>query len=317
LTLNPSYVAAITLAIITIINCLGVRQGGNWQNFLVVLKVSALAALILAGILAHPAAGAAATLPAFPDAGTMFGAFAIAMLPVLFAYNGFQSTSYITGEAVDPRRTIPRGLLFGIIGVISLYVLVSFVGLRVLGPAGLAGTKTPAADVMQAAIGPFGARFIAGAIAVSTLGFMSTRLLVAPRVYYQMARDGAFFKWLGWLHPRTAVPVFAIIAEGAIAAALALSGSFEQIVNWATGPEWIFVIAVAVAVFVFRKRDNNAPAQIQVPLHPWSTLLLILVVAAILVTEFVQIPLDSLYGTLVIVAGAVFYFLWKRFAPAR
>jgi APA family basic amino acid/polyamine antiporter len=185
----------------------------------------------------------------------------------------------------------------------------------VLGPAGLAGTDTPAADVMQAAVGPIGARFIALAIAISTLGFMSTRLLVAPRIYFQMARDGAFFKFLGWIHPRTGVPVFAVIAEGLIAAILALSGSFDRIVKWATGPEWIFVIAVAAAVFVFRKRDNNAPAVVEIPFHPWSTMLLMAVLTGILVIEFVRLPLDSLYGTIVIVAGAIFYFVWKRFAP--
>lgn len=316
LALDPKIVAAVTLALITFINCLGVRQGGTWQNILVALKVTALGALILTGFFAHPLTATAAPLPPFPSGGALFGAFAVAMLPVLFAYNGFQSTSYVTGEAIDPARTVPRGLLAGITGVITIYVLVSFVCLRVLGPAGLAATKTPASDVMQAAFGAGGARFIALAIALSTLGFMSTRLLVAPRIYYQMARDGTFFSWLAWVHPRTAVPVFAIVAEGLVATILALSGTFEQIVNWATGPEWLFVIAVAAAVFVFRKRDGGKAVAVQVPLHPWSTLLLIAVLAAILVTEFALIPLDSLYGTLVIVAGALFYFVWKRFAPS-
>jgi APA family basic amino acid/polyamine antiporter len=312
LTLDSRLVAAITLTLLTAINCLGVRQGGTWQNVLVVCKVAALGALIVAGFIAHPLSAGTA-LPAFSNTGTLIAAFGVAMLPVLFAYNGFQGTSYVTGEAIDPQRTVPRGLIVGITAVIAIYVLVSFVCLRVLGPAGLAASKTPAADVMQAVAGPLGARFIAFAIALSTLGFMSTRLLVAPRVYFQMADDGLFFKWLGWINPRTGVPTFAIIAEGLVALIIAVSGTFEHIVNWVAGPEWLFVIAVAVAIFVFRKRKIGTPV-VRVPFHPYSTGLLIVVLVGILIAEFVQLPLDSLYGVLVILSGAVFYTIWNRVA---
>jgi len=193
---------------------------------------------------------------------------------------------------------------------------VSAGALRVLGSAGLGATKTPAVDVMQAAVGAWGGRFIAFAIALSTLGFMSTRILVAPRIYFQMAADGLFFKALAWIHPRTHVPVIAIVAEGVVAGAIAISGTFEQIVNWTVAPEWLFVILAAGAVFVFRKRDGGARAATQVPLHPWSTILLMAVLLAIFVAELAIYPLDTVYGALVIVAGAIFYFGWKRFAAA-
>jgi basic amino acid/polyamine antiporter, APA family len=313
---EPRLVAVVTLGILTAINCLGVRQGGTWQNALVVLKVSALAALIVAGLLAHPVAGSAAALPGFASSGTLLGALGVAMLPVLFAYNGFQGASYVTGETVDPQRTIPRGIVFGVCAVIAIYVLVSAGALRVLGSAGLAGTKTPAVDVMQAAVGAWGGRFIAFAIALSTLGFMSTRILVSPRIYFQMAADGLFFKFLAWIDPRSRVPVFAIVAEGVVAGAIAISGTFEQIVNWTVAPEWLFVILAAGAVFIFRKRDGNARAATQVPLHPWSTILLMAVLLAIFVAEVAIYPLDTIYGALVIVAGGLFYFGWKRFASA-
>jgi APA family basic amino acid/polyamine antiporter len=312
---DPHVVAVVTLAVLVAINCLGVRQGGTWQNALVVLKVGALAGLILAGLFAHPVAASAAVLPSFASPATLLGAFAVAMLPVLFAYNGFQGTSYVTGESLEPQRSIPRGLVYGVGAVIVIYVLVSFGCLRVLGTAGLAATKTPAADVMQAAIGPAGARLIAVAIALSTLGFMSTRMLVTPRIYFQMAADGLFFKGLAWINPRTHVPTFAIVIEGVIAGAIALTGTFEQIVNWVVAPEWVFVILAAGAVFVFRKRDGDrAIAGARVPFHPWSTLLLMAVLLAIFVAEFAIYPLDTLYGTLVIAAGFVFFFGWKRFA---
>jgi APA family basic amino acid/polyamine antiporter len=317
LQFDPHIVAVVTLAVLVGINCLGVRQGGNWQNTLVILKVTAILGLIAAGLFAHPTAGAAATLPGFGSNAALFGAFGVAMLPVLFAYNGFQGATYITGETVDPERTIPRGLIFGVLAVIVIYVLVNIGCLRVLGPAGLAATKVPAADVVSAAVGPIGARLIAIAIALSTLGFMSTRMLVAPRVYFQMAADGTFFKQIAWINPKTHVPTIAIIAEGLVAAIIALSGTFEQIVNWIVAPEWIFVVLAAGAIFIFRKRDGNAvkPA-FRVPLHPFSTILLMVVLLAICVTEVILVPLDTLYGTLVIVAGIIFYYAWRRFARA-
>ncbi|MGD0968046.1 MAG: amino acid permease [Candidatus Aquilonibacter sp.] len=310
-------VAVVTLGILVAINCLGVRQGGTWQNVLVILKVAAIAGLIGAGLLAHPAAGASATLPGFTSSAMLFGAFGVAMLPVLFAYNGFQGATYITGETVDPERTIPRGLIVGVLAVILIYVLVNIGCLRVLGPAGLAASKVPAADVVSAALGPIGARLIAIAIALSTLGFMSTRMLVTPRVYFQMAADGTFFKQFAWINPKTHVPTIAIIAEGAVAAVIAWSGTFEQIVNWIVAPEWIFVVLAAGAIFIFRKRDGNAvkPA-FRVPLHPFSTILLMVVLLAIFVTEVILVPLDTLYGALVIVAGIVFFYVWRRVAAA-
>ncbi len=315
LQFDPHIVAVVTLAILVAINCLGVRQGGTWQNVLVILKVAAIVGLIGAGLFAHPAAGAAMTLPGFDSGAALVGAFGIAMLPVLFAYNGFQGATYITGETVDPERTIPRGLIMGVLAVIVVYVLVNIGCLRVLGPAGLAATSVPAADVMSAAVGPIGARLIAIAIALSTLGFMSTRMLVAPRIYFQMAADGTFFKQIAWINPKTHVPTIAIIAEGVVAAIIAWSGTFAQIVNWIVAPEWIFVVLAAGAIFIFRKRDGDAvkPA-FRVPFHPFSTILLMVVLLGIFVTEVILVPRDTLYGTLVIVAGIVFFYAWKRFA---
>jgi basic amino acid/polyamine antiporter, APA family len=310
---DPRIVVVVMLAVLAGINCLGVRQGGTWQNGIVVLKVAAIAALIVAGLFAHPAAGAAATLPGFGSNAGLLGAFGLAMLPVLFSYNGFQGATYITGETVNPERTIPRGLIIGVLAVVTIYVLVNIGCLHVLGPAGLAASKTPASDVMQALIGPIGGRLIAIAIAVSTLGFVSTRMLVTPRIYYQMAADGTFFKQIAWINPKTHVPTIAIILEGIIAAAIAISGDYDKIVNWITAPEWIFVVLAAGAIFIFRKRDGNTvQPRFRVPLHPYSTILLMLVLLAIFVTEVILVPLDTLYGALVIVAGVIFYYVWRR-----
>ena len=135
------------------------------------------------------------------------------MIPVAFAYGGWQTASFVAGEMRDPRRDLSRGLIMGVIGVVALYLAVNFVCLRVLGPDGLAATRTPASAVMRAALGERGARWIAFGIAISTLGFLSQGILTAPRVYYAMARDGLFFKSVGWLSPKTGVPVVAIVCK--------------------------------------------------------------------------------------------------------
>src|SRR5207237_8001929 len=127
-----------------------------------------------------------------------------AMIPVAFAYGGWQTATFVAGEMRDARRDLSRGLLMGVAGVVALYLAVNFVCLRVLGPAGLDATTTPASDVMWAAIGPCGAQWIAAGIAISTLGFLSQSMLTAPRVYYAMACDGLFFASGGTLCERFA-----------------------------------------------------------------------------------------------------------------
>ena len=136
-------------------------------------------------------------------------AFGAAMTPVLFAYGGWQTASFVAGEMKHSARDLPRALLIGVAGVIALYLSVTFVCVHVLGAAGLARTTTPASAVMRAALGEPGARFIAIGIAVSTFGFMSQGMLTAPRVYFAMAEDGLFFRSVAWISPRTAAPVVA------------------------------------------------------------------------------------------------------------
>ena len=137
--------------------------------------------------------------------------------PVLFAYGGWQTASFMTGEMRNPGRDLARALLLGVIGVTAIYLSVNVVCLRTLGPDGLAATVTPAFTVMQKAIGERGALFMAITIAVSTLGFLSQGMLTAPRVYFAMARDGLFFRWIAWLPKSTRAPVAAIALQGLLA----------------------------------------------------------------------------------------------------
>ncbi|MBV8284276.1 MAG: amino acid permease [Candidatus Eremiobacteraeota bacterium] len=315
ISLNPGWVATGTLFCLAGINILGVRQGGNWQIAVVGLKIAAIAVLIVVCLAAPSHAVSTYAFAPFGSGGVA-GAIGVAMLPVLFSYQGFQGATYVTAEAIAPERTIPRAMILGMTGILVIYILANASYVHVLGVAGLAASTVPAAAAMQAAIGPFGEKFIALAIALSTLGYLSTCMLAHPRIYYHMAADGLFFRWIAWVSPKTRVPVAAILVQATVASAIALSGSYERIVNWVVGPQWLFIALAASALFVFRRRDADRPEPFaRVPGHPYTTALFIAVVAAILFAEIAIYPRDVLYGAVVLATGVVTFYAWRHLAP--
>lgn len=307
LPLLDGVTAALALGALTAINLLGVRAGGAAQNGLMVLKIGAVLALVVAGAWIAPAAATAGP-PAAADSLAGFGA---ALAPVMFAYGGWQTASFLAGEVKAPRRDLPRGLVLGVLGVIALYVAVSAVCLRVLGAGGLAATTAPATAVMRAALGESGARLIAAGIAISTLGFLSQSMLTAPRVYYAMAADGVFPAALARLHPVTRVPALAIVLQGTAATLIAWSGSYERILGYVVAVDWIFFALTACALFVFRRREGgDAPAR--VPLHPWTTAAFVLASAAIVAGAVMAAPGQSAIGIGLLAASLPAYAWWRR-----
>ncbi len=310
-------VAALALAGLTVINCLGVRSGTTTQNVLMALKIAAILGLIAGGwLLAVPAPKAAPALLDRPVSFDLLLAMGAAMVPVLFAYGGWQTASFLAGEVREPRRNLPRGLVFGVVGVVALYVLVNWVCLRVLGPTGLAASTAPATDVMRAALGGPGATLIAAGIAISTLGFLSQGMLTAPRVYYAMAADGLFFPAVARLHPRTHVPVVAIVLQGALAMVIALSGRYEQILNYVVSVDWVFFGLAASCVFALRRRDRAAGADEaavpRIPGHPFTTWGFIVVSALVVAATVARYPADSAVGLGILASGAPAFLLWRR-----
>ena len=307
-------VAALALGILTIVNCLGVRAGSNVQSALMLTKLAAIALLIGVGLFGAPVSRAATAAPA-ANTGGMVG-LATAMVPVLFAYGGWQTASFVSGEMRDPRRDLPRGLLVGVVGVVVLYLAVTFVCLRVLGVGGLAATATPASQVMRNALGDRGARLIALGIAVSTVGFLSQSVLTAPRVYYAMARDGVFFKAVGTLDPRSRVPVVAIVLQGAWAAVIALTGKYDQILNYVESIDVLFFGLTGASLIVFRARARraNQPAGggVRVPLHPVTTGLFVLACWSISLTTIIQFPTNAGVGVGILLIGVLVYQFWSR-----
>ncbi len=236
------------------------------------------------------------------------------MVPIAFAYGGWQTATFVAGEMRDARRDLSRGLLMGVAAVVALYLAVNLACLRVLGPAGLDATTTPASDVMRIALGKRGAQWIAAGIAISTLGFLSQSMLTAPRVYYAMARDGLFFQSVGRLSRRSRAPVVAIGLQGMAATIIACSGTYGEILNFEVTVDFIFFGMTAASLFILRWRQIGADAAIyRVPGHPFTTILFVLSCAGIVGSAIVASPANSAIALCILLVGLPVYYYWSRF----
>jgi APA family basic amino acid/polyamine antiporter len=307
LEVDRSIIAVAALAILTVINCLGVRSGSNVQNTLMVTKIAAIVMLVILGWRAVDPANY------FAPPTTATNSFLAAMVPVLFAYGGWQTASFVSGEMKDPERDLPRGLLLGVFGVIVLYLAVNVVCILVLGPTPLAQTQTPASEVMRRAFGDGGARLMAAGIAVSTVGFLSQGMLTAPRVYYAMARDGVFFQRVGTVSAKTRAPVVAIALQGMWASVIVLAfGLYEQVLNYVVALDAVFFGLTGAALLVFRRRDPAAVKGLKMPGHPVSTIVFVLAFWILAASTIVQFPRDAGGGVLILLLGVPVYLYWTR-----
>jgi len=305
-------IAALALGMLTLINCLGVRAGSTTQNLFMVLKLVAIGALVVLGLTvsASTTSTIARSTSSTPTIWNSLTAFGAALIPVQFAYGGWQTSCFVAGEVREPQKNLPRGLLFGVLGVIAVYLSVNFVCVHALGPLGLAQARTPASAVMRLALGETGARIIAIGIAVSTIGFLSQSMLTAPRVYFAMAKDGLFFSGLAKLN-RARVPAFAIALQGALAIVITMSGKYEQILNYVISVDVIFFALTAASIFVFRRRKIDNDATFKVPGHPFTTLFFIAACAGVAFSTVYRYPHNSAVGLGIMLTGIPVYLFWR------
>jgi APA family basic amino acid/polyamine antiporter len=313
LALPDGAVASAVLLLLMAINCLGVRAGGTVQSALMVLKIAAISALVVGGwFFASANPEFVAPLPAgdVPPLG-MIAAIGAAMTPVMFAYGGWQTASFVAAEMRDPRRDLSQAMLFGVAGCVILYSLVAFVCVYALGPDGLAQSKTPATDTMRLALGDKGATLIALGIAISALGFLSQGMLTTPRVYFAMAEDGLFFRKVAEVSATTRVPVFAIVLQGAVAVAIALTGTYGQILSYVVSVDFVWFGLTGAALFIFRRRNPGGEG-FRAPGHPITTGLFVVSCALIVFATVVSNPLNSAIGYLILLAGIPACRYWQR-----
>ena len=299
--------AVASIVFLAGINWFGIRAGAFAQNLLTVLKLLAVAALIAIGLVAR---GAPAPLaPPGP-----FNPFALGgvLLPVLFSYGGWAYANNIAGEIREPQRNLPRALVFGMLLVAACYLLVNLAYLAVLGHAGLAVSNAPAADLMRHVLGEPGARLIAAGIAISTLGFCNISLIGAARVFQAMAADGVFFRVAGRLHPRWRTPNIALLMLAGWACVLALTGTFDQLLNYSTTGDWLGYAAVVATLFWYRRAGVTDAAPFRAPLYPVLPLVFLAAVLWVVAVTIWQHPGDAGMGALITLGGLPVYFVWRR-----
>jgi len=310
-------VSIALLTIVAIINIRGTRQSANVQNVTTIIKVGAL--LVMSVILIGAGHGfAEASGRWWPDSLNLqvFSGIGLGLIGVLWAYEGWTYVTFSAGEAKDPQRTFPRGLVLGSSALIFIYVFAVVGYIAALGPERLAASSRVAADAVGAIIGPVAANLIAVAILISIFSALNGLALTAPRVYFAMARDRVFFQRLAEIHPRFGTPAFSIITSTVWSMVLALTGTFEQLLTYVVFVGWIFYGLGAIAVPVFRRTRPDVPRSFRVPGYPITPLLFVLAALGIVLNTVVSQPGRAGIGIAVVLTGVPAYFIWRRKAAA-
>jgi len=305
-------ISVLMLAVVTVVNVRGARQSADLQNWTTVIKVAAI--VVMSAVLLWLGRGftdASASLwPSKTGAASASG-FGLAMLGVLWAYEGWQYSTFSAGETINPQRNFPRAFLFGVAALIGIYLLANIAYLAALGPQAMAGSRSAAAASLAAVIGPKTANMIALAIAISIFSATNGTILTLPRVYYAMAEDGVFFHRLAVVHPRFRTPALAVIAGSVWAAVLAVTGTFEQLFTYTVFTGWLFYGLAAASIFIYRRKWPDRPRPYSVPGYPWTPLLFILAAAALVLNTVVAQPRTAGIGLAIVFLGAPAYLIWR------
>ena len=307
---SPRPLAVAAIVIVTAVNYIGVKPGSRVLNVFVVLKVAALAVLILFAWF-QPAAPGWMSDARVDDTPSGFLDFGAALIAILFAYGGWQVTNYVAEEIREPERNLPRALIIGTIAVVAIYLLVNVAYLRTLGLTGLAATSTPAAETAGRWLGARGEMFVAAAIAISTFGFLNLSVLAPSRVYYAMAADGAFFPALARLHSRFQTPVAAILLQSAWAIVLTLTGKYGDLLDTVVFADWIFFGLTVAGLFVLRRRLGHQRSY-RTPGYPWLPASFVLVAVVVVFSTIRQSPGRSAVGAGLLLAGIPIYYMFKK-----
>jgi APA family basic amino acid/polyamine antiporter len=306
---DPRPYAVGTIVFLAGINWFGIRSGAWTLNILTVLKLAAISVMIVVGLLARGAPPpTAAPAPLNPIA--LIGI----LMPVLFSYSGWYHINDIAGEIRDPQRNLPRAIVFAMLLIAACYLLANTAYLAVLGHAGLAASKAPAADLMRHVLGEAGARIIAVGIAASTLGFCNVMLIGGARVFQVMGADGVFFRSAGKLHPRWRSPNVALLMLAAWGCVLAWEASFDELLKYSTVGDWLGIAAVIATLFWYRAKRGAEPVPFRVPMFPLLPIVFLVVVVWVLTVTSWSNPGDAGMGVLITLAGLPVYWFWTRIA---
>jgi len=304
--------AAGAILVLSFVNHVGLGPGAGLQNALTWLKVGAIAGFALLGF-GQPARAPVELLAPAPAApGAVLVAFGAAMIAVLWTYDGWYGVTFEAGEMKDPDRTLPRGLLGGVLAVVALYVLLNLFYLRALPMAELVGNPRAGAAAAEALLGVGAARLFEALVVVSSFGCLAATILYASRLYLPMAQDGVFFAAAGRVHPRHRTPSNSLWMQGAWAIVLTLSGSYSELYNYVTFASVLFLGACGAAALVLRRRRPDLPRPYRTFGYPVVPLLFLGGCALLTVNTLQVSPRESLAGLGLVALGLPAYAWWRR-----
>jgi len=306
-------VAVLMILAITILNVLGTRRSASLINTTTVIKVAAIVGMSTV-LLWNGHNLLLGSVTSSQHHTSLFSGFGLAMISVLWAYEGWQYATYTAGETINPQRTFPLAFLIGTSVLIAVYLFANIGYVAALGASGVASSTRVAATALGVVLNFQGAKLVSIVILISMFSAANSIILNAPRVYYAMSRDGLFFASLSRVHPRFKTPALAISAAGIWSGVLAVSGTFEQLLTYVVFIGWIFYALAAASVFFYRKRFPNAIRPYRVPAYPFTPIVFIIAAVALVGNTIATQPARAGLGLGIVFLGTPAYALWRRTA---
>lgn len=303
-------IAIVSILALTGLNILGVKAGAITQNVLTLIKIATVAGLILVGFIL-PGGSSANFQPFWPGGHGGIGPFGVAMLAVLWAYDGWIETTYVGGEVVRPERNLPRAIVYSALICMVLYVCVTVSFTYVLGPHKVAASQLVASDAAAVTLGAVGAGLVAVAILISTLGANNGIVLTAARIPYAMARDGLLFPFIGKVHSRWLTPANSLLVQAVISIVLTLTGQYDWLYTYVVFAEFVFYALMCGAVLRLRSRRADLPRPYRTWGYPVTPVLFIGFSLWLVANTIVQDPIDSAVAAGLIALGLPFYLYFK------
>lgn len=308
-------VAIGAILFVMTVNYFGVQFGGFVQRLFTSLKVLAIAGIVFTCFVFGARSGGAFT-PFFSGGslhgGSFLSAFGIALVSVLWAYDGWNSVTYLSGEVKDARRNIPIALIFGTISVIVIYLAANLAYMYVLPVSSIAHSQLVASDAISQFFGQNGGAMIAVAVMISTFGTVNATTMTTARVYFAMAKDRLFFKHISDVHPKYRTPHISLLVQGAWASVLTLTGTYDQLFTYVIFASWLFYALGAFGIFVLRKKRPDAARPYKALGYPIVPSAFVIVAIWFVYNTIVTDPRDSLFGLGLVLVGVPAYIYWKR-----
>ena len=306
-------IAIFSIILLTIINIVDVKSGARFQNIFTFAKLGAILGVILLGLFLE--GGSTQNFsPLFTDRPSLslIGPLGLAMVAVLWTFDGWIFVTYVAGEVKNPERNIPLSLIFCMVIVVSVYIALNTVLVYVLGFDQMIGSELVMADAASKFIGGKGAAIVTIIILISLIGANNGFILTSARINYAMARDNRFFKQAAFIHPKFQSPANALIIQCIWACILTFSGTFNQLITYIIFASWIFYGMSAGAVIILRKKKPDMDRPYKTPFYPWIPIIFILFAIFLTVNTILEAPRDAAIGTGIILAGLPLYYYWKK-----